>query len=201
MAESAVQCNEDETIQMLPLSVTLCFLAIFVATVPTAVNLPVLQLPSGTVTPTLNFTNHTRYTSDKWPPLFTEFHVKGNLYFQIQKYGYVEDTLPEAEVLESLEMIGLDIETGGDRDPDGQVSKAAYRWDQVLLILGNLRIKPTWLTRRQASGIADLLSGLTMLYGPRELFAFAMQDRATGKLEFGALHFIPRDKSETRKDN
>ncbi|KAI4169426.1 MAG: hypothetical protein LQ343_005730 [Gyalolechia ehrenbergii] len=125
------------------------------------------------------------------PPEWTQFHIKGDLYFQTRKYGPTEADRSESEVVEALEMIVLDIETGGD---EGQVAELAYRRDQVILILGNLAAKPptTRLTRGQASEITDFILAFTYLYGPRELFAFEVQDRATGKHEYGALHFIPR---------
>ncbi|KAL9003711.1 MAG: hypothetical protein Q9188_003434 [Gyalolechia gomerana] len=124
------------------------------------------------------------------PPEWTHFHSKGDLYLQSRKYGPIEVDLSESEVLEGLEMIVLDIETGGD---EGQVAELAYRWDQVILILGNLAAKPptTWLRRGQASEITDFILGLIYVYGPRELFTFGVQDRATAKHEYGASRFIP----------
>ena len=103
----------------------------------------------------------------------------------------MDNELSESEVLEAFEMIDLDIETSG---PSDQLCDVAYRWDQVLLLLGSIAAKPppAWLTRRQASETTEYLTGLTYLYGPKELTSFLIQDRATGKLQFGALIFISK---------
>ncbi|KAL8732933.1 MAG: hypothetical protein Q9181_003767, partial [Wetmoreana brouardii] len=179
--------------------IALCFLTTFVATIPTAVTPPASSNRLGVPpfhwkpsTSTRNINNLTSHTLRRWPREWTKFHISRDLYFQVRVYGLPEEDISESEVLEGLEMIGLDIDTGGDGDPSGQVSEVAYRWDQILLILGDVRVGTTWLTGRQASALTDYLAGLTMLYGPQELRAFGVQDRATGRVTIGALHFINR---------
>ena len=181
---------------------TLCLLILFLTAFTATVTLSPLQLPSDRISSIHNSINLTTHILHKWPPLHTDLNIDGDLHMQIHVYGFDEDLSFEPILVEALEMITLDIETEGDQNLDSRLSEKAYRWDEVLLIMGNLSVKapPTWLTRRQASKIVDFLTGLTYLYGPQELNSFLVQERSTGKLQFCALHFILRDRLDRVED-
>lgn len=179
---------------MLPLIVLLLFYIRFIIAVPTTSHPPILRLPSNHTLSIHNSTDHAGINLPDWPPWYHIFEIDSQLSFQIVRYGVDEDPSFEPEFLESIDFIELDIETEGDGDLNSVLDPIFYCWDQVGIILGDMTVKPpaTWLTKRQALNIIDFITGLTLLYGPREITSFTIREKATGRLQRGALFFRSR---------
>ena len=107
-----------------------------------------------------------------WPEAGFNFKIRDNLYLHIREYYRQADITLEAEVLESLEVMDLEIESEGA--PSESIDEMAYQYGWVALVIG-VPTRPGMfapIPRSLASQIIDFISGLIYLYGPREFEAY-----------------------------
>lgn len=128
-----------------------------------------MQLSLNATAPTHGFINSTSPSFVRWPPLRYRFHVEDDLYLEFRAYHRVVSPSLEAEVLVALEIIGTEIDTEGDLSQEPSYSDYVWAWVQFhTYSMVAPSVPPIW-TRKQLSSIVDYISGLIMLYGPREL--------------------------------
>lgn len=133
----------------------------------------ILRLPSNTITTPYSLINSTHHLMKGWPSEYEDFHIKGGIYLEVGPYAKAINRSFEAEVLEALEMIGLDIDTEGD--PEGMPSQKGYAWSWIHgLVHPRKADGSSSLNKKQVSSILDFLSRLTIMYGSRNLMGTAV---------------------------
>lgn len=114
-----------------------------------------LQLSSNAIIPAHNITSHTRNTIHDWPPKPTRLHIEGNLYLYITRYNSTIEPSLEPRLLEALDTIVFDLETGGA--PDGKFHWRLYQWHTGPNLSfwepSSSTREPIWWTRSQAADV------------------------------------------------
>lgn len=127
-----------------------------------------------------------------WPEAGVNLHIRDNFYLHILELFREANITLEAEILESLEMMDVEIESEGA--PSGSIEEMAYQYGWVGLVIG----VPTHpelfapISRSLASDIIGFISGLIYLYGPREFEAWILD----GQRPITQISFIFRGNGE-----
>ena len=130
--------------------------------------------------------NQTNTNLGVWPNLPYICHIEGDLYLNIQEYGRVVDRIPREELIESLEVIIIEIirDTTIIVRPDGQIvtgdleARPAYHQGPVSVQFVEMPYSSSWLTSAEAQGIMDAIIGLADTPEPPHEIRFAWIDRA-----------------------
>ena len=111
--------------------------------------------------------NSTSSLLGNWPDVPFKQHVARDMSLEIFAYGRTEPQATEIEVLESLEIMQLDLETSPDADENVILVSLQYSW--VRFYMDAYVPSGHQFTKINVSSTLDVIYGLTLIHGPREI--------------------------------